>query len=219
MNRADPHAGQPAYRRGPDPSAARLTVVLLHGRGSTATDILSLADELALPDVAYVAPDAAGHTWYPYSFLQPVERNQPHLDSALALVGRAIDGLGQMGVDTPRVVLAGFSQGACLALEYAARHAQRYAAVAGLSGGVIGPPGMSRAYGGSMDTTPVFLGCSNVDPHIPVERVHETAEIFRGLGAAVDERIYPGMGHVVNDDEIEALKGLLGNGAPGDARR
>ncbi|HOC17479.1 MAG TPA: alpha/beta hydrolase [Vicinamibacterales bacterium] len=209
MNAADPHGSQPVLRRGPDPAAARLCAILLHGRGSTASDILSLADELDLADVLYLAPDAAGHTWYPYSFLQPLDRNQPHLDSALALVDRAVARLGAAGVPPARVALLGFSQGACLALEYAARHARRYAAVVGLSGGVIGPPGTPRAYEGSMEATPVFLGCSNVDPHIPVERVHETAGVFRTLGALVDERIYPGMGHVVNDEEIQAVRELL----------
>ncbi len=206
---ADPHGSQPVLRRGPDPAAARLCVILLHGRGSTASDILSLADELSLDDVLYLAPDAAGHTWYPYSVLQPLDRNQPHLDSALALVDRAIARLAAAGVPSARVALAGFSQGACLAHEYAARHARRYAAIAGLSGGVIGPPGTPRFYEGSMEGTPVFLGCSSVDPHIPVERVHETADAFRALGAVVDERIYPGMGHVVNDEEIEVVRELL----------
>lgn len=209
MNLADPHGSQPTHRRGPDPATARLCVVLLHGRGSTASDILSLADELDLADVAYLAPDAAGHTWYPYSFLQPIDRNQPHLDSALALVDGVVARLAKGGVSSERVALLGFSQGACLALEYAARHARRYAAVIGLSGGLIGPPGTPRDYPGSMEGTPVFLGCSNVDPHIPVERVHETAGVFRVLGAAVDERIYPGMGHVVNDDEIAIVRELL----------
>lgn len=209
MNRADPHGAQPAHRRGPDPAAARLCAVLLHGRGSSASDILSLADELNLADVTYLAPDASGHTWYPYSFLQPIDLNQPHLDSALALVERVVARLEQAGVPSERIALLGFSQGACLALEYAARHARRYAAVIGFSGGVIGPPGTPRDYPGSMEGTPVLLGCSNVDPHIPVERVHETADVFRRLGATVDERIYPGMGHVVNDEEIEVARELL----------
>lgn len=209
MTPPDPHGSQPTLRRGPDPAAARLCAVLLHGRGSAASDILSLADEIALADVAYVAPDAAGHTWYPFSFLQPLDRNQPHLDSALALVHRVVGRLAAAGVPPGRIALLGFSQGACLALEYAARHPQRYAAVIGLSGGLIGPPGTPRDYPGSLDASPVFLGCSNVDPHIPVERVHETAAVFRALGAAVDERVYPGMGHVVNDEEIEVVRELL----------
>jgi len=200
-------------RHGPAPASARLVVVAVHGRGASAADILSLAGEFALDDVAFVAPEAAGHTWYPYSFLAPMPDNQPYLDSALALLDRIVADLARQ---TPhaRIGLLGFSQGACLSLEYAARHARRYAAVMGLSGGVIGPPGTPRGYAGSMDGTPVFLGCSDVDPHIPLERVHETAEVYRRLGAAVDERIYPRMGHLVNRDEIDAVRALLGGGGP-----
>jgi predicted esterase len=126
-----------------------------------------------------------------------------------------MDDLRRNGIAPDRVGLMGFSQGACLALEYAARHARKYAAVIGLSGGVIGPPGTPRDYAGSLAGTPLFLGCSDIDPHIPIERVHESAEVFRRLQAAVDARIYPGMGHVVNDDEIEAVRALLV--APGTA--
>jgi predicted esterase len=205
---SDPHRGQPVLRHGPDPAAARLVLVAVHGRGASASDILSLAAEIDLADVAVVAPEAADHTWYPYSFLAPTADNQPHLDSALALVDRLVADLARQ---TPhaRIGLIGFSQGACLSLEYAARHARRYAAVIGLSGGVIGPPGAPRDYAGSLDGTPVFLGCSDVDPHIPLARVHETADVFRALGASVDERIYPHMGHLVNRDEIDAVRRLL----------
>lgn len=204
----DPHRGQPARQRGPDPAAARLTIVAIHGRGASAADILTVADELAIDDVAFVAPEAAGHTWYPYSFLAPMADNEPHLSSALALIDRIVADL-QQRIPAERIGLLGFSQGACLSLEYAARHARRYAAVVGLSGGVIGPPGTAREYLGTMDGTPVFLGCSDVDPHIPLARVHETAAVFRRLGAAVDERIYPGMGHLVNADEIAAVLTLF----------
>ena len=160
-------------------------------------------------DVHYVAPEAAGQTWYPYSFLSPIARNEPYLTSALNRISSLIEELRRDGVATERVALMGFSQGACLSLEYAARHAQRYAAIIGLSGGLIGPPGTPRNYAGSLEGTPVFLGCSDVDPHIPVERVHESAQVFAGLGAKVDERIYPGMGHMVNEDEIVAVRALL----------
>jgi predicted esterase len=205
----DHHAGQPVVRLGPAPADARLAVVLLHGRGGSAEDMLALAGELHSGDVAYLAPQAAGHTWYPYSFLAPIEQNEPALGSALRSVSHAIEGLVQQGVGQERIVLLGFSQGACLGLEYAARHPRRYAGVVGLSGGVIGPPGWPRHYAGSIDGTPVFLGCSDVDPHIPLDRVHETADVFRGLGASVDERIYPGMGHTVNRDELMAIRALL----------
>jgi predicted esterase len=205
----DPHRGQPIVRRGPEPSEARLTLILVHGRGGSAADMLSLAGELRLDDVAYLAPQAAGQTWYPYSFLAPISRNEPGLTSGLGVLARLVGDLERQHVEPRRVGLLGFSQGACLALEFAARHAQRYAAIVGLSGGLIGPPGIPRNYQGSFDVTPVFLGCSDVDPHIPVERVHETADVFRRLGGAVEERIYPQMGHTVNADEIDAVKTLL----------
>jgi predicted esterase len=206
----DPHRGQPVLHRGADPASARLTVILVHGRGASAADILALADEFGVRDVAYLAPEADGHTWYPYSFLTPLRDNEPFLSSALGVLERIVHDLWQEHrVGPERIGLLGFSQGACLSLEYAARHARRYAAVVGLSGGLIGPPGTPREYAGTMDGTPVFLGCSDVDPHIPLERVHETAEVFRRLGASVDERIYPGMGHLVNRDEARAVKHLL----------
>jgi len=195
-------------RRGRDAAAARLVLVAVHGRGASAADILSLAAELDLDDAAFVAPEAAGHTWYPNSFLAPLADNEPYLSSALALIDRIVGDL-QAHVAPERIGLVGFSQGACLILEYAARHARRYAAVVGFSGGVIGPPGTPRDYAGEMAGTPVFLGCSDIDAHIPLPRVHETAEVFRRLGAAVDERIYPGMGHLVNRDEIDAVRTLL----------
>ena len=205
----DPHAGCPILSRGPSPAEARTVAILVHGRGASAEDILSLTHELRARDVAYLAPEAAGQTWYPYSFLAPIERNEPGISSGLRVLEGLLEQVGRQGVPAGRVVLMGFSQGACLSLEYAARHPQRYKAVVGLSGGVIGPPGTPRTLSGSMDGTPVFLGCSDIDPHIPLSRVHETAEIFRSLGASVDERIYPRMGHTVNRDELEAIDALL----------
>jgi predicted esterase len=159
--------------------------------------------------VAYLAPAAADHTWYPESFLAPIERNEPWLTSALRNVGRLLTEIEQLGVPAERVVLLGFSQGGCLALEFAVRHARRYHAVVGLSAGLIGPPGTPRTYEGTLGGTPVFLGCSDVDPHIPLPRVHESAEVFRRLDASVDERIYPRIGHTVNPDELEAVSLLL----------
>jgi len=200
----DPHAGQPVRTRGPRPADARLTMILVHGRGATAESILMLADELDVADVAWLAPQAADNTWYPYSFLAPIAQNEPGITSAMDVISGLIRGL-----DARRVGLLGFSQGACLSMEYAARHAQRYAALAGLSGGLIGPPGTPRNYAGAFDATPVFLGCSDVDAHVPVERVHETADVCRRMGADVDERIYPRMGHTVNADELDAVRALL----------
>lgn len=206
---ADPHGNQPVLRHGPDARHARLALILVHGRGGSAEDLLGLASELQLDDILYVAPQAADRTWYPFSFLTPMDRNEPDLTSGLNRLSSLIDGLRREGVSPARVGLLGFSQGACLSLEYAARYARKYAAVIGLSGGVIGPPGTPRNYGGSLDGTPVFLGCSDVDPHIPVERVHESADVFRRLHGHVDARIYPGMGHLVNEDEVLAVRALL----------
>jgi predicted esterase len=205
----DPHAGQPVLRRGPAAAQARLAVILVHGRGDSAAGILGLADELDVPDVTWIAPRASGHTWYPYSFLSPMPQNEPGLSSGLRTIGVLVETLGAEGIPPGRVVLMGFSQGACLSQEFAARHARRYHAVVGLSGGLIGPPGTPRDYAGAFDGMPVFLGCSDIDPHIPVERVHESAETFRRMGANVDERIYPRMAHTVNRDEVEAVRTLL----------
>jgi len=188
---------------------ARAAAVLLHGRGSNSEDMLGLAQEFGQRDIAYLAPEAPGQTWYPYSFLAPLAQNEPHLSNALATVSATLDRLAQEGFAAERIALIGFSQGGCLALEYAARNAKRYGAVAGLSAGLIGPPGTPRAYPGSLASTPVFLGCSDIDAHIPLARVHESREVFENLGAQVTERIYPGMGHTVNADEIAHVTQLL----------
>jgi predicted esterase len=205
----DPHGGQPVLASGAPLRTARRAAILVHGRGASAEDILSLTHELRVKDVAYLAPQAAGATWYPNTFLAPIERNEPGITSGLRVLSSLVDQAGAHGVEPNRVILMGFSQGACLALEFAARHARRYGAVIGLSGGLIGPPGTARDYEGSLAGTPVFLGCSDIDPHIPLERVHETADVFRRMGAQVDERIYPRMGHTVNRDELDAIDRLL----------
>ena len=206
---SDPHRGQPILRRGPDPAAARLTIVCLHGRGASAADILTVADELELDDIAYVAPEATGNAWYPSTFLAPLNDNQPFLNSALGVVAGLVDSLRGQHIESQRIGVLGFSQGACLALEFAARHAGRYAAVIAFSGGLIGPAGTPREYTGSMEGTPVFLGCSDIDPHVPVERVRESTVVFRGLSAEVDERIYPRMAHTINGDEISRVRKML----------
>jgi predicted esterase len=205
----DPHANQLVLTRGPKPADARLTIILVHGRGASAEDILALAGEFQPNDVAYLAPQAAGNTWYPKSFLAPIAENEPFMSSAFGVLSRLVDTLNHDGVESRRIGFLGFSQGACLSLEYAARHAARYAAVFGLSGGLIGPPGTPRDYAASFDGTPVFLGCSDIDAHIPLERVRESADVFRRMDATVDERIYPRMGHTVNSDEIDAVNQLL----------
>jgi predicted esterase len=211
----DPHAGQPVLHQGPPLASARLAVILLHGRGASAEDILGLAGEFRFADIAYLAPRAEGRTWYPNSFLAPISTNEPGISSGLRVVAGLVDMAAQHGRPPESVVVLGFSQGACLALEFAARHARRYAGVAGLSGGLIGPPGTPRNYRGSMDGTPVFLGCSDLDAHVPVERVRESADVFRSLNASVDARIYPGMGHTINQDELESVRALLRPGGTG----
>jgi predicted esterase len=205
----DPHARQPLLWGGASLADARRAVILVHGRGGSPEDILGLAKELNVQDAAYLAPAAAGRTWYPLSFLAPIDQNEPAMSSALRMLARLVDMLTDQGVPADRIMILGFSQGACLGLEFAARHARRYAGVVGLSGGLIGPPGTPRDYAGTLAGTPVFLGCSDVDPHIPLARVHESADVFRRLGAVVDEKIYPRMGHTINRDEVNAVSALL----------
>ncbi len=203
------HEGQPVIAAGAAVVDARAVVILVHGRGATAASILTLAEEFGQPDLAYLAPQAAGNTWYPYSFLEPLERNEPYLSSALNAVGAVVDHAAAARVAPERIALLGFSQGACLALEYAARHAQRYGGVIGLSGGLIGADETPRDYAGSMEGTPVFLGCDDHDFHVPKARVDQTAVVLERLGAMVDKRLYRGMGHTVNRDEIAAVTVLL----------
>src|SRR6478672_5033938 len=180
-----PHQDQPVLAAGAPLSEARAAMLMVHGRGATAESILMLAGELDQPGFAYVAPQAAGDTWYPYSFLAPIPSNEPWLSSALAAVGDALAMIEEAGIPAERTVLLGFSQGACLALEFAARHARRYGGLVGLSGGLIGPDGTPRDYPGSFEGTPAFLGCSDADPHIPRERVLLTEQVLRGMGAEV----------------------------------
>ena len=203
------HDGRTLTFRGVPLAEANAAVLMLHGRGDSARGILGLANALETEGVTYAAPEAEGNTWYPYSFLTPLERNEPHLSSALQAVGDALGELKKAGTASQNIVLLGFSQGACLALEFAARNARRYGGVVALSGGLIGPDGTPRDYPGSLAGTPVFLGCSDVDAHIPEARVRESAEIMQRLGGAVDARIYPGMGHTVNQDEINAAKTII----------
>lgn len=203
------HESQPVYSEGAPLEQARAAMILVHGRGATAPSILTLVQEVDRPGFAYLAPQAANNTWYPQSFLAPMERNEPHLSSALRNLDNVVRRVLDAGVAAERLVLLGFSQGACLALEYAARHPRRYGALVGLSGGLIGPPGTPREYDGSFEGTPVFLGCSDVDPHIPVERVEESASVLQEMGADVTKRLYEGMGHTVNQDEIHFVRQLM----------
>jgi predicted esterase len=205
----DPHANQPVATEGPSIQQARAAIVMIHGRGASADSILSLLPMLDAPDVAAFAPQAAGHTWYPHSFLAPLEANQPYLDSALRKIDAVVSDLVARGVPAERIALLGFSQGACLTSEYIARHPRRYGAVMALTGGLIGPPGTPRDYKGSLAGTPVFLGTSDPDPHVPFERVEETEAVLTRMGASVEVRRYPGMPHTINQEEIEACRALL----------
>ena len=209
MKGDDPHEGQPVRSGGVPLAKARAAMIMVHGRGGSAEDILTLAPAFGMNDVAYLAPQAAGGTWYPFGFMSPIERNEPGISSGLRTIDRLRAQIISAGIPAERIFFLGFSQGACLATEYAARHAGRYGGVAGLSGGLIGPDDTPRDYPGSLDGTPVFLGCSDVDGHIPAARVRETADILRRLGGDVTMRLYPGMGHSINADEIAAVKGML----------
>jgi predicted esterase len=199
-----PHKGVPVLEAGERLGTATAAMILLHGRGATAEDVMTIAAEVMRPGFAYLAPQAAGNAWYPNPFTAPIESNEPYLSSALEMVETLLARVGET-IRAERVILLGFSQGACLTLEFAARHARRYGGVIGLSGGLIGPDGTPRDYPGDFEGTPAFLGCSDVDPHIRKDRVLEAAEVFKRMGAQVTMRLYPGMGHTVNQDEIESV--------------
>lgn len=204
-----PHGGQPVVQAGAALQEARSVMVLVHGRGDSASGILQLADALPVPGMAYLAPQASGSTWYPNRFLAPIQSNEPWLSSALAGLGDVLSQVERAGVPAMRIALLGFSQGACLALEFAVRNPRRYGALVGLSGGLIGPPGTVWPQAGSLDDTPVFLGCSDVDPHIPAWRVEESADVLREMGGDVNAVLYPGMDHTVRDEEVREVRRLI----------
>jgi len=204
-----PHRGSLIKTAGEPLERARAAMLMIHGRGASAEDILSLAHELNVAGYACLAPQAANNTWYPNPFYAPLAENEPWLSSALDRMNEVMAVIGKAGIPPERTFILGFSQGACLALEYAARHARRYGGVVGLSGALIGPDDLPRNYAGSLDGTPVFLGCSDVDPYVPKERVEAAARVLHSLGGRVTERLYPQMGHVVNPDEIGFVRGLM----------
>ena len=204
-----PHQGQPLLTYGRSLDDADVAMIMIHGRGASAQDILMTAWEINAPEVAYIAPEAAYSTWYPYSFLAPLENNEPSLSSALVRISEVLDTIKAAGIPPERTLILGFSQGACLATEFAARNAQRFGGIVALSGGVIGPQDSPRDYDGDLAGTPYFVGCSDVDPHIPLWRVEESADVMENLGASVDKRIYPGMGHTVNQDELTAVRDMV----------
>jgi len=204
-----PHRGQSVFATGAPLEGAKAAMLMMHGRGASAQDILSLANELDNPGFAFLAPQAAGNTWYPNRFTAPIEQNEPWLSSALAVVGDLLSYVVNSGIATEQVILLGFSQGACLALEFAARNMHRYGGLVGLSGALIGPDESPRNYTGSLAGTPVFLGCSDVDFHIPRQRVDQAAEGLKAYGGVVTERIYPNMGHEVNQDELDFIQEMM----------
>lgn len=206
---ADPHHNQPLLMVGEPLTRARAAMIMIHGRGARAENILETTRVLPQSGFAFLAPQAARDVWYPNRFLAPLADNEPWLSSALARVAAVLAQVAQAGLPPERTLLLGFSQGACLTLEFAARNARRYGGVIGLSGGLIGPAGTPRTYPGSLAGTPVFLGCSDVDFHIPKELVQEAAEVFRRLGGNVTERLYPNHDHSINQDEIEFVRGMM----------
>lgn len=188
---------------------APAAVIMVHGRNAGPANILDLAMRFERPNLAYLAPAAAGGTWYPYSFMADIASNEPGISSGIAVLKALVTHVEDAGIPKARIVLAGFSQGACLTSEFAIRHASRFGGVLVFTGGAIGPAGTTWNSEGDFGGTPVFLGCSDRDAHVPESRARETADVFRRLGADVTLRIYPGMGHVVNDDEIAFARSVL----------
>jgi len=203
-----PHQNQEVVTSGLGINDAHTAMILVHGRGASAQNMLLFAEEFERNNIHYRALQASGHTWYPNSFLAPKETNEPGISSGLQAIYDNIRKLTKAGIPTDRIILLGFSQGACLTTEFAARHPQKYGAVVGLSGGLIGEVSPSN-YTGSLQQTPVLLGCSDRDPHIPLARVNKTEQIFKQLNGEVTKRIYKGLGHTVNHDEIQFVKGLI----------
>ncbi len=205
----DPHQGQQVLTAGEPSGLAKAAMLMVHGRGARAEDILSLTEQLDGEGFTFFAPQASGDVWYPNRFLAPLSDNEPWLSSALGLLEEVMTQIAEGGVPPERTMLLGFSQGACLALEYAARHARRYGGLVGFSGALIGPEDLPREYASSLSGTPVFLGCSNVDFHVPKERVDQAADILRRLGGKVTERLYPNMEHTINQDEIDFVQHMM----------
>lgn len=209
MNNTNPHNTQPILAAGEPLESAIAAMIMIHGRGATAESILTLSQHFHMDGFAYLAPQAAHNTWYPQRFIVPQNDNEPWLSSAKDRVGDALQMVLDAGLSADNVIFLGFSQGACLATEYPARNPQKYGGIIALSGGLIGTDDEITGYDGSLDGTPVFLGCSDIDFHIPKERVQATADALKGIGGDVTMTLYPGMGHTVNDDEIEQVKHIM----------
>jgi predicted esterase len=204
-----PHANQPVLGFGQPLGQAATVAIMIHGRGASPQDILGLATAFERPNVTYLAPAAANNTWYPYSFLTEISKNEPYLSSALSVLSALVSDVEGSGIARHRIVMMGFSQGACLTSEFAIRNASRFGGFVAFSGGAIGPPGTKWDEPVRFDGTPMFFGCSDIDAHIPEARVRETSAICTRMGANVTTKIYPGMGHLVNEDEIAHARTLL----------
>jgi phospholipase/carboxylesterase len=194
---------------GSDIGTADKALILVHGRGGSPEDILSLADALHVDDYALFAPQAAAHSWYPYSFMAPLSSNEPWLSSALGVLGQLVTHIGSKGIRADRTWFMGFSQGACLVLEYLARNAERYGGAAAFTGGLIGDRIYPQHYRGDFGGTPIFIGTGDPDPHVPVRRVFDTVSLLKGMNAAVTEKVYPGMGHTISGDELKMASRLV----------
>lgn len=200
---------QPVFAAGVKLDEASAVMILLHGRGATAEDILSLSTHLDYSSLAFLAPQAEGYTWYPNRFIFPLEQNEPYLSFALTKIDEIVKQVETSGIPAEKIFIGGFSQGACLASEYVIRNPKRYAGLLVFSGGYIGPLNIQRQLKGDLVGTPVFIGCSNVDPHIPLQRVHETTALLKAMGADVVEKIYPQMEHTIIDDELELARSII----------
>lgn len=196
---------------GKDLTGSGKALILLHGRGGSAEDILSLADALPVNDFSLFAPKAAAHSWYPYSFMAPINQNEPWLTGALHLLKQLVTDINNKGISNENIWFAGFSQGACLMLEFVTRNATRYGGVAAFTGGLIGDRIYLQHYNGDFKNTPVFIGTSDPDPHVPVSRVRETTALLQKMNAEVTGRIYPGMGHTISTAELaDAARTVFG---------
>lgn len=203
-----PHQNQPILAAGTKLEEATSAMILLHGRGANAEDIISLSTYMSKPGMAYIAPQAEGYTWYPNRFLFPVEQNEPHLSDALNVVDKLVKLIESHNIPTEKIVIGGFSQGACLSSEYVIRNPKRYGGLLVFSGGYIGSAS-KRQEAGDLQGTPAFIGCSDIDPHIPLQRVQDTSALLTSMKADVTERIYPDMAHTINDEEIMLANELL----------
>jgi len=206
---SDPHRDSPVRQFGKPLREASGAVILLHGRGGSAEDILSLAREFSLPQLVFLAPQAAGNSWYPNSFLAPIAQNEPWLTSALHKVETTVQMVNEAGISSERIVIGGFSQGACLATEFVARHPKRYSGLIAFTGGLIGPLDADLTHTGDLAGTPAFFGSGDPDPHVPWQRVEQSGQILAEMGAAVTVRRYANRAHTISGEEIDFAKNLI----------